>query len=62
MPKIFYTPLLKKEGDKYAEFDKAAMNYQYHDFVSILYSFILVEVYSANAIMFGANLKGKELK
>ena len=57
MSKTFYTPPLRKEGDKYVELDKPEMNYQYHDLVSILYSFILVGLYSANAIISGVDFE-----
>jgi len=51
--KKLYTPMLKREGDKYVELDEITKNFDWHGLVSIVYSWIVIGLYLANAYLNG---------
>lgn len=62
--KKFFNPPLRRVGDKLVEQDEVTKNFDRHGLVSIVYSWIVIGLYLANAYLNGLNLgvKGTELE
>ena len=57
MSKTFYKPPMKKENGKFVELSQEVKNYQYHDLVSLVYSFTMIAMYIANYFLNGLDFE-----